>query len=352
VGVAGGPAIRSGGVKRIVVAGARGFFGSTVMERLRANGYVPVGASRRTAGAVRLDVEDRASIRASLRAGDVVVDATAPFQMRTTALIEEAIAIGFDVVDLCDNLAYARRVAALEHPAQARGIRLVNCCSSVSVLSALALRCSNLREPASLHGFLAPATRHTANHGVAESFLSNVGHAIEVWRGGAWQQTRGWKESREFQSLGRIGRVIETADSFTLPRAFPSLRTVDFWVDPNIRGAGPLLALASRVPAVVPLLSMAVRYGGRLARMLGSDCGMLAYEMEGAERDRATVVFRGRDSFVMAAIPAALAAERLAAGLIERAGLIPPDALTRGEALLEALEQSGIHMEKSADAVL
>ena len=335
-------------MKRIVIAGARGFFGSMVMERLRADGDVPVAASRRTAGDVRLDVEDRASIRAVLRAGDVVVDATAPFQTRTTALIEEALAIGFDVVDLCDNLSYARRVAALEHPARARGIRVVNCCSSVSVLSALALRCSNLHEPASIHGFLAPATRHTANRGVADSFLSSVGRTIEVWRGGAWQQTRGWAESREFQSLGRIGRVIETADSFTLPRAFPSLRTSDFWVDPNTRGAGPLLAVASRLPAVVPMLSMVVRYGGSLARQLGSDSGLLAYEMKGTDGDRATVIFRGPDSFVMAAIPAALAAEQLAAGTLERErdGVIPPDALTRGDALLEALERNGIQIEK------
>ncbi len=334
---------------RIIVVGARGFFGSAVMTLLRAGGGFPIAASRRLESPrrdLRLDVEDRASIRAALRAGDVVVDATAPFQTRTTALVEEAIAIGADVVDLCDNLAYARRVAALGDRARARGVRVFNCCSSVSVLSALALRSSPIREPSGIHGFLAPATRHTAGGGAARSFLSSVGSPIEVWRGGTWRRTRGWSETRDFASVGRRGRVIETADSFTLPRVFPSLRDVDFWVDPNTRGSGPLLALASRVPAVVPLLSMVVRHAAPLAKVLGRHDGLLAYELEAADGERATVAFRGRDSFVMAAIPAALAAERLAARLVDRSGLIPPDVLASGNALLGALDHHGIQMEK------
>ena len=333
-------------MKRIIVAGGRGFFGSTVMTLLRSNGCVPLAASRRQASDVRLDVEDRASLRAALRAGDVVVDATAPFQTRTTVLIEEAIAIGVDVVDLCDSLAYARRVAAFEHPAKICGIRLLNCWSSVSVLSALALRYSGIHEPGAIHGFLAPATRHTGNRGSADSFLSSIGRTIEVWRGGTGQLARGWAESREFPSLGRRGRLVETADSFTLPRVCSSLRDVDFWVDPNTRGAGPLLALASRVRAVVPVVSMIVRYGGSLAKVLGRDSGLLAYEIEGVDRERMTVIFRGRKSFLMAAIPAALAAKRLAAGLVERDGLIPPDAMTCGNSLFEALERNGIQVEK------
>ena len=144
--------------------------------------------------------------------------------------------------------------------------------------------------------------------------------------------------------------MIETADAFTLPRVFPSLRDVNFWVDPNTRGSGPLLALGSRVPAVVPLLSMFVRYAGPLARILGRAAGVLAYEIEGGGRDRATVVFSGPKAFVMAAVPAALVAERLAAGQVDRVGLVPPDALACGDALTGALEQRGIQIETSVDA--
>ena len=334
-------------VRRIIVSGARGFFGAHVLALVRVAGSAPLAASRRSGTDVRLDVEDRASIRRVLRPGDVVVDATAPFQRRTTMLIEEAVDAGFDVVDLCDNLAYARRVAAFDRPAGARGVRLLNCCSSVSVLSTWAVRCSGIREPVGLHGFLAPATRHTANRGAVESFSASVGRAIEVWRGGAWQRPRGWMESRHFASLDRRGHLIETADSFILPRVFPSLVDVDFWVDPNTRGAAALVALGSRIPPVMRLMSMLVRYGGPVARVFGRADGLLAYEVEGPGGDRVTMIFSGRDSFLMAAIPAAVAARRLATGdFNDGAGVIQPDQQISGPALIEALHRHGIRIEQ------
>ena len=54
------------------------------------------------------------SIRSVMRAGDVVIDAAGPFHARSTALIESAIEIGFDVVDINDNLRYAESVVALQ----------------------------------------------------------------------------------------------------------------------------------------------------------------------------------------------------------------------------------------------
>src|SRR5262245_17563575 len=256
MGLARGQPARAWRVRRIIVSGARGFFGAHVLALVRGDGGAALAASRRPGADVLLDVEDRASIRRVLRAGDVVVDATAPFHRRTTTLIEAAVEMGVDVVDLCDNLAYARRVAAFDGPAAARGVHVVNCCSSVSVLSALAVSRSGIREPVGVHGFLAPAARHTTNRGVVDSFLASVGRAIEVWRGGTWQRSRGWMESRRFRSIDRRGRLVETADSFILPRLFPTLADVDFWVDPNTRGAGALLALGGRMPPVVRGLSM------------------------------------------------------------------------------------------------
>ncbi len=334
-------------MRRLIVSGARGFFGGHVLALLRVAGCAPLAASRRSGADVRLDIEDRASIRRVLRGGDVVVDATAPFHVRTTILIEEAVEAGFDVVDLCDNLAYARRAAAFDGPASSRGVRLLNCCSSVSVLSALAVARSGIREPVGLHGFLAPATRHTANRGVAESLFASIGRTIEVWRGGTWQRARGWTEVRRFASLERRGRLVETADSFVLPRVFTTLADVDFWVDPNTRGAGALLALSSRVPPVIRAVSVLARFGGTVARILGRADGLLAYDVEGPDRRRVTIIFSGPNSFVMAAIPAALAASRLAADdFTGEGGVIRADQQVAGSALVDALGRHDIRIER------
>jgi len=327
-------------VNRIIVAGARGFFGSTVVRLLRAVGCAPLTSSRRPGGDLVLDVENRTSIRNTIRPCDVLVDATAPFQKRTAMLVDEAIAVGADVIDLSDSLAYSRIVWTRDSAARARGVRILNSCSSVSVLSAFAIERSRIRDPIACHGFLAPATRHTANRGAAESLLASVGQSITVWRSGQFVSLPGWTEVHQFAALKRSGHLMEMADAFTLPRVYPSLRNVDFWVDPNTRGAGVLLSILARVPAFSPL----ARHGLPLARILGSNEGILAYEIEGEKGEQSNVAFTGRDSFLMAAIPAALAASRLSSGEPCPAGVVPVHQHIDGVALAAALTRYGIRI--------
>jgi hypothetical protein len=322
-------------VNRIVVAGAQGFFGSKVVELLRAEGCSPLRASRRAGVDLKLDVEDRTSIRQAIRKSDVIVDATAPFQTRSARLVDEAIAIGADVIDLSDSLAYSRLVFERDAAARSRDVRILNACSSVSVLSAFAIERSGIRNPIAIHGFLAPATRHTANPGAALSLLSTVGRPIVVLRDGAMRTVKGWSETREFHALGRRGHLMEIADSFTLPRIYPSLRNVDFWVNPNVLGAGSLLPITARVPALA-------RLGLGFARMLGSNEGTLACEIEGPSGEPATVVFTGPESYLMAAIPAALAAQRLASGETCRAGVVPVGQHVDSGELEAALARHGL----------
>jgi hypothetical protein len=326
-------------VNRIIVAGALGFFGSMVVRILRDHGSTPLLASRQYGGDLVLDVENRPSIRAAIHPHDVIVDATAPFQKRSATLIDEAIALGADVIDLSDSLGYATLIATRAEAARERGVRILNGCSAVSVLSAFAIERSGFRNPTALHGFLAPATRRTANRGATESLLASVGQTIHVLRAGKLHAARGWSEAREFAAIRRRGRLMEMADTITLPRVYPSLREVDFWVDPNVPGAGLLLPWIARVPALA-------RYGRPLARIFGSSKGILAYEIEGPANERTTVVFTGRESFLTAAIPAALAARRLASAEPCPPGIVPVDRHVDGDALAAALTRYGVCIGK------
>src|SRR5687767_14674042 len=99
-------------MKRGIVAGGTGSFGLAVLARLAERGIRGLTASRRSSADVVLDVEQAASIHASLRRGDLIIDTVGPFQDRSTTLLEAAIEIGCDLIDLSDSLAYAQRVYA------------------------------------------------------------------------------------------------------------------------------------------------------------------------------------------------------------------------------------------------
>src|SRR5262245_52832284 len=100
-------------------------------------------ASRR-GGAIEVNVENVDSIGQTFRKGDLVIDAAGPFQRRTTALIEGALQIGFDVVDIADSLSYVASVHRLRPDIEASGSRILTACSTMSSVSALALRLSQI----------------------------------------------------------------------------------------------------------------------------------------------------------------------------------------------------------------
>ncbi|MCC7358838.1 MAG: hypothetical protein IT317_05145 [Anaerolineales bacterium] len=336
-------------MRRIVVAGGLGFFGATVVERLRAEGAAPLAAARRAAADLRLDVEDPASLRLALRPADVVVDAVGPFQDRTTALAEAALEIGFDLIDLADSRAYVQRLLPLGPRFAARGNRLLTACSSVSAVSAALVRHSGVRAPLRVTGFLAPATQYAANPGSGASLLRSVGRPVQVLRDGRLTTRPGWRDTRALTMpapIGRmVGRLYETADPLTLPAVWPSLRTVDFYVDSRVFGLNPLLDLGARLWPMHWLLTTFLRPGLAVARRLGSETGCLAYEIEGADGQVARPALIGaRHGHYTPVAPAVLAALAIARGEFGPRGLVRASEYVEPERLIGYLDRYAVRL--------
>ncbi len=304
-------------VRRIVVLGGLGFFGSVAVELLREMGIEPIVASRRSG----TDAEDRASLRRSLRAGDVVLDAAGPYQNRTRALIEAAIEIGFDVVDLSDSAAYASRLMSLKPGIDAAGIRVLNSCSTVSTFTAAAVRMSGITNPVRTALFLVPSTRHTANRGVMHSLLGNL------------SAPGAWRTSRIFPMPPPIGAVrgfrLPSADVVTLPPVWPSLRDVGFYVTTRTPSGDALVGMAARIPVVRRILPFA----RRLASRWGAVTGGLGIEVDEA---RFVVVAKER-SWRSAVAPSALAVRAISSGHFPHRGLVSPNRHVEPGELVEYL---------------
>lgn len=329
-------------MKRLVVLGGRGFFGAAAVDLLREHGLSPRVAARRPGADLQIDAERPAG----LQAGDVVIDAAGPFQGRTTALVEDAIRVGYDVIDLSDSLAYAQKLLALRPAIDAAGIRVLTGCSSVSAVSAAMVRRSGIREPVRVTGFLAPAVRFTAHAGAGGSLLGSVGRRIRVRREGRLIERRGWIDSRSFDfppPLGRVrGNLFETADSVLLPAVWPGLRTADFFVYTNLPGLNAALAAAARWPSIRAFVERRQAIGMALARRWGSPSGMLAFEIEGDGRiARAAVTGPGR-AYLTPVVPAVLAARAILEGRFEPRGWVPADRQADPDELVRGVEEIGM----------
>lgn len=337
---------------RIIVAGGRGFFGRTIVELLRADGLAPLAGSRGPGTDLVFNVEDRESLRAVLRPGDIVIDTVGPFQDRSTVLVEAAIEMDCDVIDLSDSIAYARKVWELKPLIDAAGVRVLTACSAMSAISAALVRQAGFTEPVRVTGFIAPASRHAANSATGASLLRSVGKPIEVLMDGRLVTRIGWRDRRTLDvqpPLGPIdGHLFETVDSFLLPKVWPSIRTSEFFVDSRVPGLNGAFTLAGHVPAFLRLMERYQSFGLVVARRFGASAGGLGYEIE----DHSGAVVRyalatADRAYRIGASPAVMAARNMAGDRFERRGLLACDELVDPGELFRYLSELGVQVERS-----
>jgi saccharopine dehydrogenase-like protein len=301
-------------MKRIVVLGGTGFFGGLIAGRLRAGGLQPIVAAR-SAGEMQLDANNPDELRKNLKQRDLVIDAAGPYQTRTPALIETAMRVGFDVIDLSDSPEYSGMIYEREAPITASGIRVLTACSGMSTVSALIVQASGIENPSRIEVFLRPASRITANPGAIASFL------------------------RSIEGVDREGLKVKSVDTVTLPRVFPSLKRIDFIVDTGHTSGNFLLQFAWFRQQLERRLDGAAKF----ARRVGNRDGVIRFQVSTLLRGR-TQTFSGPQSYMLAVIPAILAATAIAAGQFTQRGLVPPTQHVDYSKLLDALHAEGIQI--------
>jgi hypothetical protein len=310
------------GVRRVIVLGGLGWFGRAIAEQLGRLGVGAISASRGAGAPLRIDANDPASLHSNLRPGDIVIDAAGPYHLRSTAFVEAAIEIGFDVIDLNDYLHYAHALLGLKPQIDAAGIRVLTSASTVSAVAAAVVRRVEIASPVSIRGFIVPASKHSANPGAALSLLRSVGRPISVWRAGRLQTAIGWSESRGFPMPQPVGRMF---------------------VDTNTPGVNWLFCAAARSVFVRQILERRSRTGTQIARWLGSPAGGVGYEIEGSDgRVARFAIVAGQNGFLTAIAPAILAARRLAENRFDCRGLVSPDRHVEPQELFEFLAETGI----------
>ena len=329
-----------------MLLGSSGVFGSAIAASLRERGVDPLTPSH-----AHVDVEKGESLLASLQPHDVVIDACGPFHLRTTALVETAIKIGVDVVDLSDNLDYALAINALDDRLKRAGVSVLTSCSAVSAVTAAVVRKSNIDTPVRVSVCLLPASRETSSPSTAASLLRSLARPIRVLRDGRLSAAAGWSSSRSFRlpngHRAMRGYLAESADAVTLPRVWPSLRTVEFMVDTQVAGLNRMISTGLLLPSGGTLMERLAPAGLGFARLLGSRSGGYVVEVEAPDgRMATTALMARRRSYITAAMPATLSAISLARGGSASPGVVPPDRHCDPDGLFAELRKAGIQIDQ------
>jgi hypothetical protein len=316
-------------MKRVVILGGSGFFGGLIASRLSAAGLKPVLASRSRAE-LRIDANNPEDLRNHLKQRDLVIDAAGPFQRRSPALIEAARTIGFDVIDLSDSPEYTSMIYDHEAPIEAAGIRVLTACSSLSTVSAAVLKSTSIEEPRRLSAYLVPVSRHTANPASVQSFLTAVQPKLRTFH---FPRPLGW----------RGGVVATSVDAVTLKRVFPTLRTTELIVDVHVPGMNLFLLAAAYYPAFREFIERNQSTAISIAHRIGPSNGALAYELASTIGYKYRI-FTGAKSYMLAVLPAILAAQAIAEGRLTRRGLVPPTEHVDPGQLFDAARKEGVTM--------
>jgi hypothetical protein len=236
--------------------------------------------------------------------------------------------MGIDVVDISDSVEYTSMVYKYEAPISAAGIRVLTACSSLSTISAAVLKSLSVDEPRRLSAYLVPAIRHTASPSTIESVLLSLQGSF--------------KKFQFPKPIGnRIGVTVKTVDSVTLPRIFPTLKTTDLTVD--LRFPGMNLALAA-VPRWAFARRMMEKFQSKaiaFAKTVGTTHGVLGYEIASKVGFKYRI-FTGDTSYMLAVLPAIVAAISIAEGRFTKRGLVPPTDHVEYRELMEAVRNEGI----------
>ena len=328
-------------MRRVLVVGA-GFFGRHVARRLAQEGLAPVVASR-SRGDVRLDAEDDVALRSVLRGGDVIVDTAGPFARRSTRLVRAAMAIGCDVIDLAESLASAEAVLALEAQIAAAGIGVHPACSAIAAVTGACVVASGIAAPREVDQYLAPASAETASPAAVAGFLGSLGVPMRALRDGRVVAVRGYVDSATFPDGRRSGGRVESAATLLLPRSWPSLRRVDFWVDPNAPLAHRALTLAARIAPLAAAARRVVRY----VAVRGRRDGEFAVRVRGDTREASFTLSAARASYLIAVEPSVVVATRLACGGGRAAGVVLPRDQVSPDELFKRLRALGIAVDRA-----
>lgn len=345
---------------RVVLFGATGYTGRLVAEALLRRGQRPVLAGRslpklrallpELSGALDVaeaDVDSPESVRGLVGREDVLISTVGPFARLGDAAAKAALEAGADYLDSNGEPGFTRRIFEHYGPrAAAAGIAMLTAfgweCVLGNLAGALALHDANGRAVRVDTGYFYNG-RVGFSGGTRASWASAVALPSFAYRDGQLLTVRGGERYRTISLDGQERGAISFGGSehFALPRSFPQVQQVNTyqgWFGRSPGRTARALHASSGVGAwALALPGMHRIYEAASRRVMRGSTGgpsaserargrvhvvAMAYDTEGAAL--AEVHADGPEGYELTGELLAWAADRVACGAVEDAGVLGP----------------------------
>ena len=378
-------------MRRILVLGGYGLFGSRVVRALAADADVEICVAGRDPAKARSVCDSLPDARATLtplaidaqapqfgaqlRAlrPQVVIDTAGPFQGRIDARAPAAadtyrvpaavLAAGAHSIDLADSRTYVGGIGALDLSAKAAGRWVISGASSVPALTAAAIESqrSAFSRLDKVEAAIAPGNRTPRGWATTLAILGYAGQPHRCLIDGAWREVHGWQSLRRMKVEGIGTRWLarcDVPDLDLLPVRYPELRSVEFRAGLELGRMHLGLWLATW-GVRAGLIRNLDRFAKPLFRLseywqrIGSDTGLMRVTLHGLGHDGEalrhdwTLIARNGDGPQIPATAAVLLARRLLNGEMAGGGALPCLDLFTLDAFLQTLEGFAIEVVES-----
>ena len=357
-------------VKRVLIIGGYGNFGSYIANRLSHNPNIQLIIAGRSyekakrlctslnpkhdALPFQLDITQQVEKALETIKPDIVIHTSGPFQRQNAHVAKACIANGCHYIDLADAREFVSGISSLNAAAEEKRVLIVSGASSVPCLSSCLLDHYETEFSKLTSAEYAITTAQQTNRGLAttEAVLSYAGSPFTTLIDGNLQTVYGWQDihRHHFHELGKrfLGNC-DIPDLELFQVRYPHLKTQRFYAGleiPFIHIGLWTLTWFRRVkvlPSLDRFASMLLKIS-RFFDVFGSDNSAFFMRIGGQDHrglDK-NITFdltaRNGDGPYIPCMPAIILASKLAKGQIDKTGAMPCIGLLTLKEYLEALE--------------
>ncbi|MBW4677426.1 MAG: saccharopine dehydrogenase NADP-binding domain-containing protein [Desmonostoc geniculatum HA4340-LM1] len=231
---------------RVLILGGRGRIGSSVAQDLANYTQAQItitgrsaeqgkGVSLSSGGQVEFLVLDLAEIdklRGAIANSNLVIHCAGPFHYRDTNVLETCIAQGVNYIDVSDHRSYTSKALNYHQQAAAAGVTAIINTGIFPGISNSMVRqgVEQFEQPEKIHLSYLVSGSGGAGITVMRTTFLGLQHPFEAWINGKWEIVNPYSEREivEFPPPYKGSGVywFDMPETFTLPKAFPSVKTV------------------------------------------------------------------------------------------------------------------------------